>query len=148
MRPLAVFAFAVTLCAQSPKDVRATAKQGSAAISTIAQYLNSAAPETRVEAINQLIAIGGRDTIDPLIRGTRDSDPEVQIHATDGLVNFYLPGYVRHGLASSLVRAGASVRAKFSDTNDQNIDAFVVVRPEVIAALGNLARGAASMDAR
>ena len=36
-------------------------------------------------------------------------------------------------------RVGDSVKAKFSDTNDQVIDAYVEVRPDVIAALGNLA---------
>src|SRR5271157_1598295 len=101
--------------AQTPKDVRAVAKQGQTAVPTVAGYLNSASVDTRIEAVKQLIALGGKDTIDPLIRATRDADAEVQIRATDGLVNFYLPGYVRQGIGSSLVRAGASVRAKFSD---------------------------------
>ena len=47
-----------------------------------------------------------------------------------------------------MIRAGAAVRARFSDTNDQVIDAFVLVRPDVIAALGQLARGGSSMDSR
>jgi HEAT repeat protein len=134
--------------AQTPKDVRAVAKQGPDAIPTVAQYLNSASVDTRVEAIKQLTALGGKNTIDPLIRGTHDADAEVQIHATDGLVNYYLPGYVKQGLGSSFVRAGASIRARFSDNNDQVIDAFVVVRPDVITALGQLARSGASLDAR
>src|SRR5579863_6675980 len=113
--------------AQTPKDVRAVAKQGQNAVPTVGQYLNSASVDTRVEAVKQLIILGGRDTIDPLIRGTRDNDPEVQIRATDGLVNYYLPGYVKTGLGSSLVRAGASIKAKFSDANDQVIDPFVMV---------------------
>jgi HEAT repeat protein len=150
MRPLVLLltVLAPIAAAQTPKDVRAVAKQGPTAIPTVGQYLNSASVDTRIEAIKQLIALGGKDTIEPLIRGTRDSDPEVQIRATDGLVNFYLPGYVRQGLGSSVVRAGASIKSKFSDTNDQTIDAFVIVRPEVIAALGALARGGSSLDSR
>ena len=148
MRPFVLFVLPFTVLAQTPKDVRAVAKGGSSAIPTVAQYLNSAAVDTRVETIKQLIAIGGKDVIEPLIRGTRDADPEVQIRATDGLVNFYLPGYVRQGLGSSVVRAGATLKAKFSDTNDQVIDPFVIVRPDVITALGNLARGGSSMDSR
>lgn len=144
----AFIAVSITVIAQTPKDVRAVAKQGPTAIPTVAQYLNSQNVDTRIEVVKQLIALGGQDTIDPLIRATQDADAEVQIRATDGLVNFYLPGYVRQGLGSSLVRAGASLRAKFSDTNDQVIDGFVTVRPEVIAALGKLARGGASMDVR
>ena len=150
MKRALLFLFCLTIAAvaQTPKDVRAVAKQGPQAIPTVAQYLNSSSVDTRVEAIKQLIALGGKDTIDPLLRGTRDSDPEVQIRATDGLVNYYLPGYVRQGLGSSIVRASASVRARFSDTNDQTIDAFVIVRPDVIAALGQLARTGASLDSR
>jgi HEAT repeat protein len=143
-----LFFIALSAVAQTPKDVRAVAKQGPQAIPTVAQYLNSSSVDTRVEAIKQLTSLGGKDTIDPLLRGTHDADPEVQIHATDGLVNYYLPGYVRQGLGSSVVRAGASIRAKFSDTNDQVIDAFVDVRPDVIAALGQLTRTGASVDAR
>jgi len=134
--------------AQTPKDVRAVAKQGRQAIPTVAQYLNSTAVDTRVETIKQLIAIGGKETIDPLIRGTRDSDAEVQIRATDGLVNYYLPGYVKQGLGSSVIRASSSIRAKFSDTNDQVVDAFVIVSPDVIAALGQVVRGGVSLDSR
>jgi HEAT repeat protein len=150
MKRAILFLFCLTIpaLAQTPKDVRAVAKQGPEAIPTVAQYLNSTSVDTRVEAIKQLIALGGKDTIDPLLRGTRDSDSEVQIRATDGLVNYYLPGYVKQGLGSSIVRASASVRAKFSDTNDQTIDAFVIVRPEVIAALGQLARSGTSLDSR
>jgi HEAT repeat protein len=133
---------------QTPKDVRAAAKQGQTAIPTVAGYLNSASVDTRIEAVKQLTALGGKDTVDPLIRATKDADPEMQILATDGLVNYYLPGYVRQGLGSTLIRAGASVKAKFSDANDQIIDAFVIVRPEVITALGQLARGGSSMDSR
>lgn len=141
--------FSASFCpAQTPKDVRIVAKQGPTAIPTVAGYLNSASVDTRVEAVKQLIALGGQQTIDPLIKATHDADPEVQIRATDGLVNYYLPGYVKQGLGSSIVRAGASVKAKFNDANDQVIDAFVIVRPEVIMALGQLSHGGATMDSR
>jgi HEAT repeat protein len=134
--------------AQTPKDVRATAKEGQIAVPKVAGYLNSASADTRVEAVKQLTLLGGKDTIDPLIRATRDADPEVQIRATDGLVNYYLPGYVKLGLGATVVRAGASIKSKFSDANDQIIDSFVIVRPEVITALAQLIRNGATMDAR
>ncbi len=148
-RSLVFFCLLPLFChAQTPKDVRAVAKQGQTAIPTVAGYLNSASVDTRVEAVKQLTALGGRDSIDPLVRATHDADPEVQIRATDGLLNFYLPGYVKQGLGSTVIRAGASIKAKFSDANDQMVDAFVIVRPDVIASLGQLARGGSSMDSR
>src|SRR5438045_4547436 len=72
----------------------------------------------------------------------------MQILATDGLVTYYLPGYVKTGVGSSVKRAGASIKAKFADNNDQVILPFVMVRPDVIQALGQLARGGSSMDSR
>jgi HEAT repeat protein len=146
--PVFLCLFPLICFGQTPKDVRAVAKQGQTAVPKVAEYLNSASVDTRIEAVKQLTALGGRDTIDPLIRATKDADPEMQFRAADGLVNYYLPGYVRQGVASTLVRVGSSIKAKFSDANDQIVDAFVIVRPEVIAALGQLARGGSSMDSR
>ena len=99
---IALLSLARLTFAQTPKDVRAVAKQGPIAIPTVGAYLNSASVDTRLEAVKQLTDSGGKDTIDPLIHGTRDTDPEIQIRATDGLVNFYLPGYVKQGPAPSL----------------------------------------------
>ena len=96
--------------AQTPKDVRAVAKEGQVAVPKVAAYLNSASADTRIETVKQLIALGGKEIIDPLIRATKDADPEVQIRATDGLVNYYLPGYVKQGLGSSVSRVGAQSR--------------------------------------
>src|ERR1700722_566527 len=143
-----VICCALAATAQTPKDVRAVAKEGQVAVPKVAAYLNSASADTRIETVKQLILLGGKEIIDPLIRATKDADPEVQIRATDGVVNYYLPGYVKLGLSSSLSRVGASVKAKFTDTKDQIVDPFVIVRADVIVALGQLARGGSSLDAR
>jgi HEAT repeat protein len=68
--------------------------------------------------------------------------------ATDGLVNFYLPGYVKNGLAGTLRLVGNSLKAKFTDTNDQAIDPYITPRPEVIAALAKVLANGASTDAQ
>ena len=132
----------------APKDVRIVAKDGQVAIPKLALYLNSPALDTRVEVVKQLTELGGKDSLDPLITASHDPDPEMQMRSIDGLVNFYLPGYVRQGPAASLARAGASIKAKFSDTNDQVVDGFITVRPEVIDAIGKLARGGNGMQVR
>jgi HEAT repeat protein len=131
-----------------PKDVREMAKGGANAIPKLQQLLSNPDVDIRLEAVKSIVEIGTQHSLDPLIQATRDNDPEVQIRATDGLVNFYLPGYVRTGLSASLRRIGTSIRAKFTDVNDQVIDPYVKVRPEVVEALGKLARGGAAMDAR
>ena len=133
---------------QRTRAVRDLSKQGDDAIPQIIPSLSDPEVGVRVEAVKALIQIGGPKTLDGLVRAAADNDAEMQIRATDGLVNVYLPGYVKTGLSGRISRAGASVTAKFSDTNDQLIDPFVQVRPDAIVALGKLARGAASLDAR
>src|SRR5215216_5217020 len=98
MRGCIVFLFfAAFLPAQEvrPKDVREIAKGGSTAIPRLQDLLKNADIAVRVEAVKQITDIGTQRSLDPLILATRDNDPEVQIRATDGLVDFYLPGYVR-----------------------------------------------------
>ncbi len=130
------------------RTVRDLGKQGQDSIPKIAPYVSDPDQNVRVEAVKALMDIGGPRTVDPLVVAARDTDPEIQIRATDGLVNVYLPGYSKTGMSGTLQRVGNSVRGKFGDSNDQIIDAYVQVRPEVIAALGKLARGGATIEAR
>jgi len=147
---LAALVVIAPLAAQDvrPKDVRDIAKSGSTAIPKLQELLRNPQTDVRVEVVKQVTEIGTARSLDPLILATQDNDPEVQIRATDGLVNFYVPGYVRTGFSASLSRVGTSVKGKFTDTNDQVIDPYIMVRPDVIAALGKLARGGGSMEAR
>jgi len=131
-----------------PKDVRNMAKQGSSALPQLQGLLRNADLDIRVEAVKAITEIGTQGSLAPLIQATADNDAEVEIRATDGLVNFYLPGYVQHGLSASIKRIGTNLKGKFTDTNDQVIDPFVVPRPDVIQALGLLVRSAGVMEAR
>jgi HEAT repeat protein len=142
----------------APADARARAKAvreygkqgGSTTIPKLAAYLSDLDLDVRIEAVKAIVDIGTQYSLEPLTRALADIDPEIQIRATDGLVNFYLPGYVKTGggLTSSLRRAGSAIRSRFTDTNDQIADPWIQVRPEVISALGKVARNGASMDAR
>ncbi|MGA2770977.1 MAG: HEAT repeat domain-containing protein [Bryobacteraceae bacterium] len=149
-RLVLLLASAALLPAQDvrPKDVREIAKAGSGAIPQLQDLLHNPDAGVRVEAVRQITEIGTARSLDALILATRDNDPEVQIHATDGLVNFYLPGYVRTGIGASLRRVGSSIKGRFTGANDQVIDPYVTVRPEVIDALGKLVSGGGNMDAR
>jgi HEAT repeat protein len=142
-----VFCLAAAAAAQDvrPKDVREIAKGGSNAIPKLQELLKNPNRDIRVEAVKQITDIGTQRSLDPLIQATTDNDPEVQLRAIDGLVNFYYPGYVQ---TSIIKRVGSGIKGKFTDTNDQIIEPYVIVRPEVISALGALARGGASMDVR
>jgi len=152
---LAVLAFTPHAAGQDTPDpkqrvraVRELGKQGDEAIAQIAPYVADPDLNVRIEAVKALVENGGPKTLDALIRATADNDAEVQIRATDGIVNVYLPGYVKTGLSGTLSRAGTVVKGKFTDTNDQVIDAFVQVRPDAIEAIGKLARGGVGFDSR
>ena len=132
----------------TPKEVRETAKGGPASIPKLQEYLKDPVLDVRTEAVKQITNIGTVRSLDPLIQATQDNDPGVQILATDGLVNFYLPGYVQTGFGSSLKRVGSGIKGKFSDNNDQIVPAYVMVRPEIVTALGKLARGGGDMESR
>jgi HEAT repeat protein len=130
------------------KDVRNLGKQGSSALPRLQELLRNPDLDIRLEAVKAITDVGTQGSLVPLIQATADNDPEVQIRATDGLVNFYLPGYVQRGLGASLKRVGTTIKGKFTDTNDQVIDPFVIPRPDVIQALSMLVRSGASMEAR
>ena len=131
-----------------PKDVRNIGKQGSSALPRLQELLRNPDLDIRIEAVKAITDIGTPGSLAPLIQASADNDPEVQIHATDGLVNFYLPGYVQRGLGASLKRVGTSIKGKFTDTNDQVIPPYVIPRPDVIQALGMLVSSGASVEAR
>jgi HEAT repeat protein len=140
----------------APDDAKARAKAvreygksgGSEIIPKIEPYLSDPDVDVRREAVKAIVDIGTQRSLDPLAAASRDNDPEIQIRATDGLVNFYVPGYVKTGLTASLRRAGSSIKSKLVDTNDLVIDPYIQARPEVIAALGRVASGGASLEAR
>src|SRR6185436_11911968 len=105
---------AAALAAQTrPKDVREAAKPGSSALPKLQEFLKDPSTEVRVEAVKQIVEIGTQRSLDPLVVATQDNDPEVQIRATDGLVNFYVPGYVATGVARFI----AAVRGRFDREN-------------------------------
>jgi HEAT repeat protein len=152
---LAVVACSMQTAASQDEDrrkiraLREWGRQGSPAIPRIVPYLADAGLEVRLEAVKALVAIGGLDTLGPLAKALEDNDTEIQLRATDGLVNFYVPGYVQSGgVTGSLRRAGGRVQALLSAEDTQVIDPDVRVRPEIAAGLGRLASGGAPMEVR
>jgi HEAT repeat protein len=133
---------------QRVRAVRDMAAQGQDAVPKIQPYLKDIDITVRLETVKALDDIGGPKTVDALVEAARDNDAEMQIRAADGLVNIYLPGYLKTGLSGNLKRAGNSIRAKFTDTNDQIIDAYVDVPAPVIEVLGRQARAGASVESR
>jgi HEAT repeat protein len=133
---------------QRIKAIRDLAKGGGDAIEKIVPYLSDPETNVRLEAVKAIVEIDTQRSLDPLVKATGDNNPEIQLRAADGLVNFYLPSQTPSGITGPLKRVSTAVKSKFTDTNDQVIDPYIQVRPDVIQALGKLARGGASMESR
>ncbi len=146
LSPIAFF-LTVSLCdAQTVKQVRALAKQGPTALPQLGQFLKNPDTQIRTEAVRAIVDIGTPKSADFLIQATHDVDSGIQIRATDGLVNLYLPGYVALSVTAKIQRAGTNVKSRFYDANDQVIDPFVIVRADVVQAIGALIRGGSSSE--
>lgn len=125
------------------------AKKDARAIPALAQYLKDSNRQIRIEAVKAIVKIGTEGSLAPLAAATHDNDAEVQIRATDGIVNFYLPGYVvKGGLTGPLLRGVRQVKDFFSSRNDQVVDPDVTIRPDVAQALADEVRGGAGADVR
>ncbi len=130
-------------------SIRDLGKRDYTVIPTIAQYLKDPNRDIRIEAVKAIVRIDTTHSLDALVQATHDNDSEVQIRATDGIVNAHLPGYVaKAGLTGSLTRGVRQVKSFFSSRNDQVVDPDVIVRPDVAQALGDEIRGGASLDVR
>lgn len=131
------------------KGLKEYGKQGSAAIPKITPYLEDASVDVRREAVRALVAAGTQRSLDALVGACKDNDAEVQIFAVDGLVNFYLPGYVATGMSASLKRAGGVVTSRWSDgENTDVVEPDTPVRPEIVQALSGIATGGSAMESR
>lgn len=134
---------------QRIQRIRDLGKKDSNAIPALAGYLNDPDASIRVEAVKAIVKLDTERSLEPLGQATHDQDAEVEIRATDGIVNYYVPGYVgKGGLTGPFTRGMRQVKAFFSSRNDQVIDPDVQIRPEVAQALADEIGAATSVDAR
>jgi HEAT repeat protein len=130
-------------------SIRDWGKQDSQAIPLVAKYLKDPDTDVREEAVKAIIKIGTQHSLDPLIEATHDNDASIQGQAVDGLVNFYLPGYVATGgLSRTFTRVGKRIKSALSSRNDQTIEPSVLVRRGVVEAIGDVITGGAGFEAR
>ena len=104
--------------------------------------------QVRIEAVKALGEVGTPKSVDPLIRACGDPDAEMQVRATDGLVNYYLPGYLKNGLSGRMKRMGTSIQGRFTDTNDDVVPGYLEPRRDVVLALGRLVKVGAGNEVK
>ncbi len=124
-------------------------KAGPDGISRLTPLLADPDIAVRVEAIKAAVEIGSQYSLGPLTKALSDPDAEIQIRAIDGLVNFYLPGYTKNAMSSSIKRSDASVTGRFKqETEDRVIDPYVGARPEIVIGIAGLLRDSTNNSVR
>ena len=130
------------------KQIKDLGKRDSQSIPALAQYLSDPSTDVRIEAVKAIVSIGTQYSLDPLARATADAEAEVQIRATDGIVNFYVPGYVAKGLGSTFTRTSRFVKGFFTSRNDLEMEPGIAVRDDLARAIGEVVAKGTSVDAR
>jgi len=119
-------------------------------IPALAELLDDPVTDVRAEAVGAILRLDTRHSLEPLMRATRDSTPAIQIMATDGLVNFYYPGYVKTGWTAALNSLGSNIKGRFSEPEPKVVDAYVQsqVSRDVVRAISRLITGGTSTESR
>jgi HEAT repeat protein len=129
--------------------IRELGKKNAAVLPALTQYLTDPDRDIRLEAVKAIVKIDTERSLDPLIQATHDKDADVQIRATDGIVNAYLPGYVaKSGWTNSMTRGVRQMKSYFSSRNDQVIDPGVEVRADAAQAIADLVLSGATSEAQ
>ncbi len=123
-------------------------EEGFRHLTRLAPLLDDGSEEVRATVVATLIKVRTVDAQQLLIRATSDLSPRVQSLAVDGLVDFYLPNYVKLGVLSSISAFGASLKGRFSKPSPLTVSEYIKVNPETLGAIGAVLRAGRSDEAR
>jgi HEAT repeat protein len=130
------------------KQLADSAGSGAQKCQALAGLVRDPAPDVRDEVLIALIKVGGQQCLEPLRVATRDASPDIQSMAVDGIVNFYIPGYVKFGWLNSVKSFGSNVKKRFTTPEPLIIQPSLQPAAADIAAIAPLISGGSSMDSR
>lgn len=151
--PLVIAAQLKGLSDKNPKKrMKAVDKVGRlqdpAHIPALEKLLRDPIEDVRAKTVAAIVSIGTQHSLPALLSATSDSMPMIQVMATDGLVNFYYPGYVRKGFGASLKQLGVGVKSRFVEPTEVVVDPYLKISSDVIAGLSRLISDGASLESR
>jgi len=117
-------------------------------VPVLAQLVRDPDEKVRTTAVKSLIRMGTEAGLAPLSVAIRDGLPEIRYLAIDGIVNFYLPGYIDPGFGGFFRSAGQRFQSLFSDVDTAIVDADAKLSPEVVETLRRTVTGAPDMRTR
>lgn len=130
------------------KQLADSGGSGAQKCEALAGLVRDPAPDVRDEVLIALIKVGGPQCLEPLRQLTRDANPDFQSMAVDGIVNFYLPGYVKFGWLNSVKAFGGNVKKRFTTPEPLIIQPSLQAAAADIAAITPLISGGSSMESR
>jgi HEAT repeat protein len=104
--------------------------------------------KVRMAVVRALIQLGTQASLAPLAVAVKDSIPEIRFLAIDGIVNFYLPGYVESGLSGLVKSVTQRVEGFFSNVDNVVADADVKPDDAVVRTLRQAMTGHPDMSTR
>lgn len=110
--------------------------------------LDDGSEEVRAAVVMALIKVRTVDAQKLLIKATSDLSPRVQSLAVDGLVDFYLPNYVKLGGLPSISAFASSLKGRFAKPSPLTVSGYIEVNPETVKAIGVVVRTGRSEEAR
>lgn len=120
----------------------------SAYVPIVGQLVRDPDEKVRMTVVKSLIRMGTEASLAPLCVAVRDGLPEIRYLAIDGIVNFYLPGYVDTGFGGLFRSVGQRIQSLFSDVDTAVADADIKLNPGVLDTLRKTVTGAPDMETR
>ncbi len=117
-------------------------------IELLEPLLQDSVEDVRVAVVEALVRMRSIDAQPYLIEATKDLSPRVQSFAVDGLVDFFVPGYLDFGRFASIRAFGSNLRARFSKPSPLTVSPYLEIDPEVTAAMAEVLRTGRSEEAR
>ncbi|MGH9784694.1 MAG: HEAT repeat domain-containing protein [Terriglobia bacterium] len=131
------------------RTVRAIGEQGNPAyVPAVAALVQDSDERVRMTVVRSLIRLGSPASLPPLALAIRDGIPEIRYLAMDGIINFYLPGYVETGFGGFFRSVTNRVENLFTDVDTVVADPDIKVDPEVVRILRQTVTGAPDMNTR
>lgn len=118
-------------------------------VPVLGAVVQDADEKVRLAVVKSLIRLGTETSLAPLCLAVRGEGlPEIRYLALDGIVNFYLPGYVDTGFGGFFRSVTQRVEGLFSEVDTAVVDADTKLNPEVVETLRKTVTGAPDMNTR
>jgi len=104
--------------------------------------------EVRSAVVVSLIKLSGEGCIPGLIAASRDGNASIQSMAVDGMVNQYIPEYVKFGVFNSLKGVASNLKGRFAEPEPLVVDSYVEIAPAISDAVASVITGGSSNESR